>query len=146
MKNKIRTLVFFFLIRVACFSQDKITWNDLSDVTFSDKYFPSVDDYFLFPSFGKTLKELEGKQIEITGYFLNIDPENGIYLLSRNPMASCFFCGGAGPETIVEVHFKKEVTFKTDQIIQVTGIFKLNEEDINHTNFILEEASGVLYK
>lgn len=59
-------------------------------------------------------------------------------------MASCFFCGGAGPETIIEVIFKKKPPFKTDQIVEITGILELNADDVDHCNYILKEATGKL--
>jgi hypothetical protein len=53
----------------------------------------------------------------------------------------CFFCGGAGPEAVAEVHFAGKVPrFKADQIIMAKGILKLNGRDITHLNFILKEA------
>ena len=59
-------------------------------------------------------------------------------------MASCFFCGAAGPETIVEVSFEEKPPFKTDQIVTVTGILQLNANNVDHCNYILNEASGQL--
>ncbi|MBC9798636.1 hypothetical protein [Sinomicrobium weinanense] len=132
-----------FLLTVFCMhAQQEVTWQDLSDVSFESKYFKSSDDYFLVPDFGKSVKELEGEEISITGYFLSLSPEDGVYMLSQNPMASCFFCGGGGPESVLEIKFKEKPSFKTDEVVTITGKLKLNADDINHCNYILTGASG----
>ncbi|WP_341220585.1 homoserine dehydrogenase [Polaribacter atrinae] len=61
-------------------------------------------------------------------------------------MSSCFFCGVGGPETAVELHFKNKPNFKTDQIVAVTGILKLNRDDVEHFNYILTDCTGTLIK
>jgi hypothetical protein len=56
-------------------------------------------------------------------------------------MSQCFFCGGGGPESIAEVTFKVDPgKFQVDDLITVKGKLKLNASDIEHVNFILEEA------
>jgi hypothetical protein len=76
------------------------------------------------------------------GYYLPIEVEGDAYIiLSKYPFSQCFFCGGAGPESIAEVVFKtKPEKFEPDQFIRVKGKLRLNEKDIEHGNFILEEA------
>lgn len=131
-----------FLFATEAFCQRTIDWSTLADVRFKEEYFSKDDMYYLTPTFGTSLYTLNNSSIRITGYILNIDPSTGLYLVSKNPMASCFFCGMAGPETIMEVRFAEKPHYKTDQIVTVTGIFKLNGDDIEHCNYILEEASG----
>lgn len=145
MKNKILNAV-ILLSCFLCFSQQKATWRDLSKVSYTDKYFPDYDEYFKYPEFSPSVKALEGNRITIKGYFLNIDAENNIYILSKGPMSACFFCGQGGPETAVELHFVNKPNFKTDAIIAVTGILKLNKDDVEHFNYILKESQGKLIK
>ena len=90
MKNKI-LVAFFLLSSAACFSQTEITWWDLSRINYTEKYFPSYGEYFLYPEFSERMKSLEGKKVSITGFFLDIDPSGKLFILSKNPMASCFF-------------------------------------------------------
>ncbi|UGU16365.1 hypothetical protein LS482_00510 [Sinomicrobium kalidii] len=135
------TTVFFFTV-FCVQAQQEVTWKDLADVSFTSEYFEDTDDYFLVPDFGKSVEELEGKEISITGYFLSLSPSDDIYMLSQNPMASCFFCGGGGPETVLEVKFSKKPSFKTDEVVTITGKLKLNADDINHCNYILTDARG----
>lgn len=132
------------LFTISTLAQKKVIWNDLANVTYTEKYFPSWGDYFLYPNFGNTVKNLEGKQITITGYFIDIDPKGKLFVLSKEPMASCFFCGGSGPETAIEIQFKNKQHFKTDDVITCTGVLKLNADDVEHFNYILIHASATL--
>lgn len=141
MKNNILSTL-FLLICFTSFSQKKITWDDLAKVKFVDKYFPEFEQSFLYPNFSNEVKALEGKEVTITGYFLNLDPEGAVYILSKNPMASCFFCGVGGPETAVELNFIETPPFKTDEIVTITGVLKLNSDDVNHFNYILKTSKS----
>ena len=113
-------------------------------VSYSEKYFASYEDYFLYPDFLPSVRELEGELITIKGYFLNIDAEENLYVLSKGPMSSCFFCGQGGPETTIELQFTNKENFKTDNIVAITGRLKLNEEDVEHFNYILVDCEGQL--
>lgn len=122
----------------------KITWKTLQDVTFKEKYFKEAEAWFLFPTFGRSLKELEGKLIEIKGYVIPIDAESGLYALSAFPFSACYFCGGAGPESVMSLKLKKgHRRYKTDDVVTFRGIFKLNDTDINDFNYILRNAEEV---
>jgi translation initiation factor IF-2 len=54
----------------------------------------------------------------------------------------CFFCGGAGPETVMEVESEVGVDFTAEQII-MKGTLKLNDSDINMLMYRLENATLV---
>ena len=141
MKNKLIATL-FILTSFTCFAQQKITWKDLSKVKFTKKYYPDYKATFLHPTFSSSVKALEGKQISITGYFLNIDPQENFYILSKGPMASCYFCGTGGPETAIEIEFLSKPSFATDDVITVTGILQLNDQDVEHFNYILSQSKG----
>ena len=59
--------------------------------------------------------------------------------MSSLPFNNCFFCGGAGPETIVEVYTEDEVVF-TSEMIEVTGIIQLNDNDPDHHMYMMKRA------
>ncbi len=117
-------------------------WALFAKTKFEAKYSEKAAEYFLFPVFSPDLKAMVGKEISLEGYYLPIDIEANAYIiLSKFPYSQCFFCGGAGPESIAEVSFKvKPGKFEMDQFLRVKGRVKLNEGDIEHGNFILEEA------
>lgn len=143
MKNKFLIPV-FLMLTLACFGQKDITWEDLSKVTFAVKHFPSEGADFLAPTFSNSVKALDGQKVTITGYFLNISPAENLFILSKNPIASCFFCGNGGPETAIELHFGKKQVFKTDDIVAITGTIELNADKIDHFNYIIKDCQGEL--
>ncbi len=100
--------------------------------------------YFLYPTFGQTVRNLQNKEVQIKGYMIPVDETENIYVLSSQPMAACFFCGGAGPESIIELQFKnRRRKFKTDEVRSVRGMLQLNNNDIEHLNYILKNAEVV---
>ena len=108
MKNKI-IIILFVLFSSYSFGQKIITWKDLAQIKYTEKYFPQYDGNFLYPEFSPNIKSLEGTTISIAGYFLDIDPNGKLFILSKNPMASCFFCGMGGPETAIEIVLKQNL-------------------------------------
>ena len=123
------------------FSQIEISWKDLEDIDFSEAYVEEVDQYILFPHFGLDIRELESKEVVLSGYILALDPDEGYYVLSKGPFASCFFCGAGGPETIVELSLKSDKdSFYMDEFATIKGVLKLNSDDIYRCVYILENA------
>ena len=120
----------------------QLTWNMLKDVSFEEKYYEKIQQYLLYPTFGQSLKDLEGKTVYITGYVIPVEAER--YVLSANPFASCFFCGNAGPETIVELELTSyDEMYYTDEWRTFQGRFQLNAEDIDKLNYLLVAAEPV---
>lgn len=123
----------------------KLTWETLRDVTFKKKWYAEESIYMLHPTFGPSVQKLKGQQVSITGYILPVDLEANLYVLSAFPFSACFFCGGAGPETVMTLNFKKKdgKKFKTDERLTFTGTLKLNADDIYQMNYILDGAEIV---
>ncbi len=116
-------------------------WQMFARVPFKSTYFKEINEYFLVPTFTKELRAEEGKEMELRGHFIPMDMDGNSIVLSKFPYAACFFCGGAGPESVAEVQFKnKKPKLKPDQVISVRGKLQLNGTDINHLNFILKDA------
>jgi hypothetical protein len=140
MKRKL----FLLLLLAAAYAANAQTdgWVSFAKTKFVTKYNEAAGEYFMTPNFPEELKTLVGKEVDLEGYYMPIDVEGNAYIiLSKFPYSQCFFCGGAGPETIAEVTFKvKPNKFEADQFIRVKGKLKLNEKDIEHGNFILVDA------
>ncbi len=117
-------------------------WASFAKTKFEAKYNEKAGEYFMMPNFSDELKALVGKEVNLEGYYMPIDVDGNAYIiLSKYPYSQCFFCGGAGPESIAEVTFKiKPSKFEADQFIRVKGKLKLNEVDLEHGNFLLTEA------
>ena len=117
----------------------EIGWKDLRDVTFAEKYFEKEDAWMLFPTFGDSVKSLEDQYIYISGHVIPLEP--GRYVLSANSFSSCFFCGGAGPESVMELELiDTAAIYFTDEFRTFQGRFHLNSTDIDRMNYILQEV------
>lgn len=122
----------------------EVTWERLKDVSFENKYVEAEDQYFSFPTFGEPVMALDGKKVFISGYLVPVDPDAKVYVLSAYNFASCFFCGNAGPESVMELNLVEEgKEFFTDQWATFSGTFRLNADDLNHLYYILEQAVEV---
>ena len=51
----------------------------------------------------------------------------------------CFFCGGAGPETVMEVEALEPVEYTAEQVT-LTGKLTLNDSDINRLMYLIKDA------
>lgn len=138
----------FLLIPVAIFASffafalpTKVTWDMLRDVSFKKKWYESEKIYMLYPTFGPEVQKLKNQEVSITGYVLPVDLDANLYVLSAFPYSSCFFCGGAGPETVMTLNMKNtSLKFKTDDRLTFKGNLKLNADDIYQMNYILDNA------
>jgi hypothetical protein len=119
------------------------TWKTLGKVTFKTKKDPMLGYDVDVPIFGKEVKELEGKIIEIRGYIIPVEgyKQQGYFVFSAYPYNLCYFCGGAGPETVMEVFTKKGTTVKyTAKPITIKGKLVLNSKDVNKLMYLMEDA------
>jgi len=138
----LRLTILLLLFSTKAICQIQITWETLSDVTFTDKYSKEVDANYYYPHFGSSVKALKGEEVVIEGYIIVLEQNSDTYILSKNPFSSCFFCGKAGPESILEVQISgKHRRLSSDQIVSIRGTLRLNKDDIYHCNYILENAS-----
>ncbi|MCS6930282.1 MAG: hypothetical protein NZM43_12405 [Saprospiraceae bacterium] len=116
-----------------------LDWQVLRDVQYKRKYHAEYDEYFEYPIFGPKVRAIEGKKIEIQGYIIPLG--GGVYALSKNPYAACFFCGGAGPETVIGLNFSKTPKrLRVDDYLRVRGIFHLNDTDVDQFMYQLNAA------
>lgn len=120
----------------------ELTWAELADVDFKDVYLEELDSYYWKPVFGPQVLAAEGNDVYITGYVIPVDLDEDFYVLSRYPFANCFFCGGAGPESVVDLRFKASDhrTYQTDERLTFHGNLRLNADDVYQMNYILEGA------
>jgi hypothetical protein len=115
-------------------------WKILSEVS----YEKIEDDYgeIYIPKFSAEVKKLNGQWITLEGFIV---PFEGLFepekiIVSSLPIASCFFCGGSGPETVAEVHLKSATRY-TAKAVRVRGRLVLNDEDYDQLMYVLKDAS-----
>lgn len=118
---------------------DTLTWGLLGKISYKNKPHKDYPEGVMFPIVNKTLKAKKGKQITISGFIIPIDDTS--YALSKNVFAQCFFCGQAGPETIMGIKFKNlKKRLKTDQYVTLTGTFRYNETDVEDWIYHIDNA------
>lgn len=144
MKNKIILIIISFLFSFPIFSQNIISWELLKNVEFDEIWSEEFQAYYMVPKFSSSVKVLDKKEVQIRGFIIPVDIVQDYYVLSANPYSSCFFCGQAGPESVMEVQLiKKYEGLRMDQVITFKGKLKLNVDDIYQLNYILKDAEIV---
>lgn len=111
------------------------------------EYEKSKDEYgeIYIPIFSEDIRALADKEIELSGYII---PFEGMFkpdhiIISSLPIASCFFCGGAGPESVAEVYLTESVKY-TAKKIKVRGTLKLNADNVDELMYILKDGKLII--
>jgi hypothetical protein len=131
----------FFSFTVSAQSNDKFkTWKVLEGIS----YEKSEDEYgeIYVPVFNEEVRALEGTEVTLPGYII---PFEGMFkpehlIISSLPIASCFFCGSGGPETVAEVEMKSPVKY-TAKLVEITGVLELNDSDTDQLMYIIKNAT-----
>jgi hypothetical protein len=141
-----KKILFLLLITtsVTAFSQSSLkdnTWKTLSKITFKKEYDEVLGLKIDVPVFSKEVKDMDGKEVTVKGYIIPTDgyKSQTEFVFSAFPYNMCFFCGGAGPETVMEVVSKTPIKY-TSEPVYLKGILKLNGKDVNRLIYSLEKA------
>ena len=141
--NKFICVIILFISN-NIFSQTEIDWLMLRDVYYKSEYKDDVYGYMQIPYFGKGVEDLDNKEVKITGFMLTLSPDEGIFVLSQNPYADCFFCGYGGPESAIELRLKPGYdSFLMDELVTVTGTLRLNREDVSSGVYVMDNAVAI---
>lgn len=121
--------------------QEDNQWKVLAKVEIETKFDEVLNFEIEHPIFSEEVKKLNGKKITLEGWMIPLDELRGenYFVLSSLPFANCFFCGGAGPETVAEIFSKKEIKY-TEKRIKVSGILQINADDPLRLMYILNDA------
>lgn len=140
MKILMATVLMLFSCSLWAQGTSSENWQTLATID----YEKSQDEYgeIYIPKFSPEIKSLEGKEIELAGYII---PFEGMFkpeqlIISSLPIASCFFCGGAGPESVAEVYLDEPVKY-TAKKVKVKGTLSLNNKDVDNLMYIVKEAT-----
>jgi len=121
-------------------SQESV-WKTLAKITYKKQYDELMGFKIDVPVFSDPVKSLEGKEIEVKGYIIPVEgyKSHKEFIFSAFPYNMCFFCGGAGPETVMEVESKEAVEYTAEQVI-LKGKLTLNDDDINRLMYLITDA------
>lgn len=127
-------------------------WKILLKLPMEVKFDDRIDDIVFAPKFTPEIKKYQGKEIEIKGYILPHDitklnpKDNGaMFIFSAFPAATCFFCGGAGPESVMEVYPSQPIAFQKTAVT-LKGTLELNATDYLKLAYKLTNAKLVVGK
>lgn len=117
---------------------DTLTWKALAEIKYEKRKHPKYGEV-QFPIVNDKIKAKGKKKVYISGFIVPIDSKS--YAISKNVFAACFFCGKAGPESIVGLKFKGTTPkLKTDQYVTVEGAFRYNETDADDWIYNLDNV------
>lgn len=123
----------------------ELSWTDLMDIYYDWIFNDDIGYEMPVAKFGDSVKALAGRTVEIEGYAYPVKTDDGkeIIVLSRYPSNQCFFCGGAGPESVMDLIPVKP--FKRGQInmddrIKVRGVLHLNADNLENLNYVLKQV------
>jgi hypothetical protein len=135
-------IVLFAVLCLTANAQNNF-WQILAEVGFQSK--KDKSGYIVeTPIFSKTLKSWNGKKIRLKGYVIPVNEigDQDKFMLSSLPFNVCYFCGAAGPETVIEVESDEKIGFSS-KAIWIEGILHLNEKDTDHHMYILKSARSI---
>jgi hypothetical protein len=124
--------------------QTNTIWKILATVKISQQKDKTGKYDVSIPTFPPDLQKLHNTTIEIKGYIIPLQElrKHNEFVLSRYPYSLCYFCGGAGIETVIEVKTTKSIKF-TEDAIMLRGILKLNATNPNQLLYVLEQAEEI---
>lgn len=116
-------------------------WKKLSKITFTKEYDELMGFKVDIPVFSEEIKAMENEEVTIRGYIIPVEgyKSHKEFIFSAYPYSMCFFCGGAGPETVMEVYSSEPVEYTAEQVT-LKGKLELNADDINRLMYALNEA------
>jgi len=140
-QRSLLTIALLIVVGFTALAQNQSTWKVLSKVQIEKRFDELLNYEIDFPTFSDEVKALNGKEIVLEGWIIPLDELRGenYFVLSALPFANCFFCGGAGPETVLEVFSEKNIKF-TEKRIKVKGILNINADDPMKLMYILQKA------
>jgi len=137
-------VLFLFIVSATFASAQGDIWQQLSKITYKKEYNEIMGFKVDVPVFAEDVQKLNGQEITIKGYIIPIEgyKSHQEFVFSAFPYSMCFFCGGAGPETVMEV-FASEAVKYTDDPVTLKGKLELNNDDINRLIYSLNDATLV---
>ena len=143
--RSISTICLFLLIQLALTAQQpEGPWKTLADVSYEQQYSEMLGFDIDVPVFGEKVRAMEGETITLTGYIVPLEGfgAHKEFIFSALPYNMCYFCGGAGPETVMEVFATEDVDY-TAEAITLKGKLVLNRDDVNRLMYFLLDAEQV---
>ena len=119
-------------------------WKTLSKITYKKEFDEIMGFKIDKPVFSERIEKFDGQKITLSGYIIPVEgyKSHKEFIFSAFPYNMCFFCGGAGPETVMEVEASEPVKYSAESVT-LRGKLMLNPVDINRLMYILVDAEIV---
>lgn len=146
MKSILSLISLCFFVSSFAFGQtpetdDMYYWKILSKVKYKSNLDAESGEVIYTPVFSKSIEQYEGKTIFLKGYIIPAELSRGKMTLSAFPYSSCFFCGGAGPESVIELESSSPIIYRLDKPITLEGKLTLNRTDPLRLMYVLKNAT-----
>lgn len=141
MKNSWIILCFLGILSWNNVSAQNNVWRTLAMIKM-EKQFSSMEEGKEL-RFGPLIKRMEGTEITVRGYIIPLSGKKGQshFMFSAYPYSNCFFCGKAGPESVMEVFVKDDKKLDySEKIIKLKGTFNIRSSDPNDIMYQLSDA------
>lgn len=116
-------------------------WDNLLKLTFNKNYDAASGELVMKPKFTSNIISMDGKKVSLKGFLVPTEQTgSNMTALSAYPVSTCFFCGGAGPESVIEVYPTKPIKY-VEGVVELEGTLRLNYDDQMKMPYILEKAS-----
>lgn len=145
MKKYLLALVLSWMfIGLSAQSKNTSVWKTLAKITYKKQYDELMGFKIDVPVFSAPIKALEGTEIIVKGYIIPVEgyKSHKEFIFSAFPYNMCFFCGGAGPETVMEVEAAEAIEYTAEQLT-LKGTLYLNDSDINRMMYMIKDATLV---
>lgn len=141
MQVKNAVLCFLLIMGLTQVNAQETTWKTLGKISYTKQYDELMGFKVDVPVFSEDIIALEGKEVEVKGYIIPVEgyKSHKEFIFSAFPYTMCFFCGGAGPETVMDVFAKNPVEYSASQIT-LRGRLELNATDINRLMYAIHDA------
>jgi hypothetical protein len=125
-------------------SFERISWKNLDSLKIAYYYDADYGDYLGKPTFSKESMAWNGKNVIIEGYWIPVSEigDSTVSVLSALPYAQCFFCSGAGIETVMQIKAEGNIKrMETDEKVALKGRLLLNRDNPMELYYQLVNAS-----
>ena len=118
----------------------RVAFSTLMNLSFEEVYNSEKEKWEYLPEFPEEVIKLDKQEVYIKGYVIPVDLSGDLFALSAYPFSSCFFCGGAGPESVIGLKMESSSRYTTDQIVTFTGVLSISNKYESEFFYTLENA------
>ncbi|NBB89014.1 MAG: DUF3299 domain-containing protein [Bacteroidetes bacterium] len=141
--------VFFLIMMLWCLeglSAQQNAWSLLMLTETEKQFDPTLGMEIDVPNIHPAAKKLDGEQVQLEGFIIPLKgkKDQSHFMFSAFPINMCYFCGRAGPESVIEVFMKDGNTLPfTEKKIWLQGTLRINEKDPQSNLYTLNYAKKI---